>query len=42
MIKQNEEWFVGRRYLSAESLALILDEDERGSEGKEVRVLQPA
>jgi transposase-like protein len=41
LIEQNDEWLVGRRYLSAESLALILDEDER-YEGKEVRVLQPA
>jgi len=40
LIEQNDEWLVGRRYLSAESLALALvDEDERA---EEVRELQPA
>ncbi len=33
LIEQNEEWLVGRRYLSAESLALVLvDEDQRAQE----------
>lgn len=33
LIEQNDEWLVGRRYLSAESLALVLvDEHERDQE----------
>jgi len=32
-VEQNDEWLVGRCYLSAESLALVLvDEDARDSE----------
>ncbi len=34
LIEQNDEWLVGRRYLSAESLALLLEEqgDEKPEE----------
>ena len=43
VIEQNDEWLVGRRYLSVVSLALVLvDEDEREPEREEVRARQPA
>ncbi len=43
LVEQCDEWLVGRRYLSAESLALVLvDEDEGEESGEEVRALQPA
>ncbi len=43
LIEQNDEWLVGRRYLSAESLALLLaDENEPDPQQEEVRALQPA
>ncbi|MGH2986834.1 MAG: transposase, partial [Solirubrobacterales bacterium] len=34
LIEQNDEWLVGRRYLSEESLALVLE--DQGEEGREV------
>ena len=40
LIEQNDEWLVSRRYLSAESLALVLE--DQGDEGKEVTELQAA
>lgn len=43
LIEQNEESLAGRRYLSAESLAPVLaDEDERDEPREEVPQLQPA
>lgn len=34
LIEQNDEWLVGRRYLSEESLALVLE--DQGDQGREV------
>jgi transposase-like protein len=41
LVEQNDEWLVARRYLSAESIALVL-EDEGDEAGEEVRALTPA
>jgi hypothetical protein len=41
LIEQNDEWLVGRRYLSEESLALVL-EDQGEEEREEVAQLQAA
>ncbi len=42
-IEQNDEWLVGRRYLSNESIALVLeDEGDRIEAPREVRELQAA
>ena len=41
LIEQNDEWLVGRRYLSEESLALVL-EDQGDEDREEVKELQPA
>ena len=40
LIEQNDEWLVNRRYLSAESIALIL-ENEHDTEEAEVAELKP-
>jgi hypothetical protein len=40
LIEQNDEWLVGRRYLSAESIALVLEDE--GDERSEVAELQAA
>ena len=39
LVEQNDEWLVGRRYLSQESLALVLEDE---GEGEEVRALEAA
>ncbi len=41
LVEQNDEWLVGRRYLSAESIALVL-EDQGDEEREEVPELQAA
>lgn len=41
LMEQNDEWLVGRRYLSEESLALVLDESAV-SEREEVKQLPAA
>lgn len=40
LIEQNDEWLVGRRYLSGESIALVLEDE--GDEREEVPALQAA
>ncbi len=43
VIEQNDEWLVGRRYLSAHSLEAVLDQDEENEENqKEERELTAA
>jgi transposase-like protein len=42
VIEQNDEWLVGRRYLSAGSMEPLLEERLHRSEQKEVKELQPA
>ena len=39
LVEQNDEWLVSRRYLSQESLALVLEDE---GEGEAVRALQAA
>ena len=40
LVEQNDEWLVGRRYLSAESIGLVLEDEADGR--KEVAALQAA
>jgi putative transposase len=40
LVEQNDEWLVSRRYLSAESVALVLEDE--GDRAEEVRELQAA
>jgi hypothetical protein len=40
LIEQNDEWLVGRRYLSPESIALVLEDE--GDDREEVAELQAA
>jgi putative transposase len=40
LIEQNDEWLVSRRYLSEESLALVLGEQPQ-AEGREEVVAEP-
>jgi putative transposase len=44
VIEQNDEWLVGRRYLSAHSLETVLDQqkDDQGKTREEARELTPA
>jgi hypothetical protein len=41
LIEQNDEWLISRRYLSEESLALVL-EDQGDEEREDVPALQAA
>ncbi len=42
VIEQNDEWLVGRRYLSLDSLAPLLEERREQKDGEEVLELTPA
>jgi hypothetical protein len=42
LIEQNDEWLVSRRYLSEESLALVLDDTTAHSAQEVVPELQSA
>jgi putative transposase len=42
VIEQNDEWLVGRRYLSAHSLEAVLDREKEEKEQQEVRELTTA
>src|SRR5215211_5367687 len=41
-IEQNDEWLVGRRYLSAGSMVPLLEERHHRPDSEEVKELQPA
>jgi transposase-like protein len=42
VIEQNDEWLVGRRYLSAHSLEVVLDRENEMNEQEEARELSAA
>ena len=42
VIEQNDEWLVGRRYLSAHALEAVLDREKEEKEQEEVRELTAA
>ena len=42
LIEQNDEWLVGRRYLSAESLEVVLARPAQATRAKEVSALPAA
>ena len=42
VIEQNDEWLVGRRYLSNHSLEAVLDDDKKDNNRKETRELTAA
>ena len=42
MIEQNDEWLVGRRYLSNHSLEAVLDQKKEHNDREETRKLTPA
>ena len=41
-IEQNDEWLVGRRYLSAGSMEPLLEERLHQQDSEEAKELQPA
>jgi putative transposase len=42
VIEQNDEWLVGRRYLSAHSLEAVLDQEKQTNDREETRELTAA
>ncbi len=38
LLEQNDDWLVGRRYLAAESLSLVLDDPNNSNEGKDTEL----
>jgi hypothetical protein len=42
VIEQNDEWLVGRRYVSNHSLEAVLDREKEDKDRKETRELTPA
>jgi len=42
VIEQNDEWLVGRRYLSNHSLEVVLDDDKKDNDREETHQLTAA